>query len=70
MSRNILPLSLPPEYRCVPHREPDGDPYLCGWELQVHTPLPKPHDWHVLAVRDTVEEIRAAYERIQDGEQP
>ena len=63
MSRNILPLSLPPEYRCVI----DENDYE-GFALQVHTPLPKPHDWHVLAVRDTVEEIRAAYERILDGE--
>ena len=66
--KNILPLTLPPEYRCVPHREPDGDPYLCGWELQYHEPAK--NLWQTLAVRDTVEEIRAAYERISDGEQP
>ena len=67
MSRNILPLTLPPEYRCVPHFRDDG-PYTGVWELQYREPAMR--RWQTLAVRDTVEEIRAAYERISDGEQP
>ena len=60
MSRNILPLSLPPEYRCVPCDD--------GYELQYMEPAR--YGWIILAVRDTVAEIMAAYGRILEGEQP